>query len=226
MSEPRGASGRPVPDSIDRTVALGQAPDVAERGAPTNKWRTVPEHLDDNEHPFDLRSSGAQLVVRRPDVPDVTVPLEKPELVIGRDVEDVDLTLDDELVSRRHARLSVNDRGYFTLEDLGSKNGIEYAGRPVRRLNLVDGDEFIIGKAHFIFSASMPRFTQAAESPAGAVDSLDDDIQVPAPEPDAEPEQGEALTRRPAPVSEDSSSEKPKNPEDPPQKPADEGPTS
>ena len=166
--------------------ASGQAQAVADHGAPTSKWRALPGHLD-QERDFDLRTSGAQLVVRRPDVPDVTITVEKTELVIGRDVDDVDLTLDDELVSRRHARLMVDERGYFTLEDLGSTNGIEYAGRPVRRLNLVDGDEFIIGKAHFRFVATMERFsTHGRDQPKPAIDPLFEDIQIPEPQPDPE----------------------------------------
>ncbi|MCB9648108.1 MAG: FHA domain-containing protein [Deltaproteobacteria bacterium] len=31
-------------------------------------------------------------------------------------------------MSRQHARLSVNERGYFRLEDPGSTNGIIYQG--------------------------------------------------------------------------------------------------
>jgi len=51
--------------------------------------------------------------------------------VIGRG-EDCDLSVEDPLVSRRHARLLVNEDG-ITLEDLGSRNGVFLNGRRVGR---------------------------------------------------------------------------------------------
>ena len=85
-----------------------------------------------------------RLKVRRPGVPEVEIPIDKREFIIGRLASQVDLVLDDELVSRRHASLTANERGYFRLEDLGSQNGIKFEGRPVRRLNLLDGDEILV----------------------------------------------------------------------------------
>lgn len=58
------------------------------------------------------------------------------EVVFGRD-PDVDLRFDEEiedLVSRRHARLTWNDAGgelEFSLEDLGSSNGTWLKGQPI-----------------------------------------------------------------------------------------------
>ena len=181
---------------------------MTDRGAPTGKWPAQLDHLEDDSA-FDLRSSSAQLVVRRPDVPEVTIPLNKSEFVIGREMQDVDLTLDDELVSRRHARLTVSARGYFTLEDLGSTNGIEYAGRPVRRLNLIDGDEFIIGKTRFLFSAVIKRLSAETEKkPTMAADPLFDDIEVPVPRHDREA-QNDAARVRPLPFDTGSDTDEP-----------------
>ena len=54
--------------------------------------------------------------------------------------------INDESVSRRHARIRVGDDGVF-LEDLGSKNGTFLRGVPVARaVRLEDGDEFTIGE--------------------------------------------------------------------------------
>ena len=131
-----------------------------DRGAPTGQYKAVPAHLESQE--FDLATSGARLVVQRKDLPDVELPIEKEELVIGRAVDGVDFALDDDLVSRRHAKLTVNERGYFKLEDLDSKNGVTYLGRPVKRLNLVDGDVFHIGSAAFHFHVEAKRFTMPA----------------------------------------------------------------
>jgi pSer/pThr/pTyr-binding forkhead associated (FHA) protein len=149
-------------------------------GAPTGKWPAARELEGAGEGPGDPTQVDAKLIVRRQNVPDVDIPIEKPEFIIGRQTDDVDLTLDDELVSRRHARLTMDARGYFKLEDLGSRNGIQYAGRMVRRLNLIDGDKFEIGKTEFTFHANMARFKKPDAPPPREGSVLED---VPIPEP-------------------------------------------
>jgi pSer/pThr/pTyr-binding forkhead associated (FHA) protein len=158
-----------------------EARSMPRSGAPTGKWSSVPPHVGDESEPADMTSSGARILIRRPGVPEVELVLERLEFVIGRQVNEVDLALDDDMVSRRHARITMDSRGYFRLEDLGSRNGIQYAGRIVRRLNLVDGDVFSIGKAEFVFHASMSRFKKADGTPARQ-DSVFDEIPVPKPE--------------------------------------------
>ena len=64
-------------------------------------------------------------------------------IVIGRSPE-VDVVVADPMISRRHIRLWVED-GILNLEDLGSKNGIQYRGQTVRRLQLTDREEFHVG---------------------------------------------------------------------------------
>ncbi len=129
---------------------------MAKKGAPTGKWETMPPHLQDDRK-IDIRDAEPKFIVRRPGVPEVEIPIEKTEFVIGRLGSEVDLVLEDERVSRKHAKLSMNDKGYFLLEDLGSQNGIRFQDRVVRRLNLVDGDEFHIGETHFVFRANLNR---------------------------------------------------------------------
>jgi DNA-binding winged helix-turn-helix (wHTH) protein len=69
--------------------------------------------------------------------------------VIGRD-RDVVVWIDDESVSRRHARISVG-RGAATLEDLNSKNGVFVGGRKISGpVSLADGDVLKIGFATMI----------------------------------------------------------------------------
>ena len=146
----------------------------------------MPAHLREDSV-ADLRKSAPKLTVKRPGVPAVDIPIEKTEFIIGRLANDVDLTLDDETVSKRHAKLSMDGRGYFKLEDLGSQNGIKFEGRPVRRLNLVDGDKFFIGKTEMVFHATMNRATvpgdvpKKANVPAPRRDSSR--IQIPEPGP-------------------------------------------
>jgi pSer/pThr/pTyr-binding forkhead associated (FHA) protein len=80
-----------------------------------------------------LRYSGSDLVLGRS------------EVVIGRGV-DADVVLSSALVSRRHARLSIDDEGAVTIEDLSSRNGVYVNGellRAPRRLEI--GDRLDIG---------------------------------------------------------------------------------
>ncbi len=66
--------------------------------------------------------------------------------VVGRG--EVDFSLDEEGLSRRHARFDVDTRGQVTIEDLGSTNGTFVNGeRIVGRRALRDGDRIEIGTA-------------------------------------------------------------------------------
>lgn len=178
-------------------------------GAPTAKWPAAVPEADDGE-PLDPRRAEARLLVRRPDVPEVEIPIERNEFLIGRLAAEADLVLDDDLVSRRHARLTMDSRGYFRLEDLGSKNGITYEGRMVRRLNLLDGDVFKIGKTELTFHAKIERYQQPEQKPAPPprADSVMADVDVPAPKATPEPEENEPIgwdpeaMKRPAPEPE------------------------
>jgi transcriptional regulator with GAF, ATPase, and Fis domain len=78
----------------------------------------------------------------------VTVPLTGQELVIGR-APGCDLVLDDRALSRRHAVLRRHARGpRFTVQDLGSTNGVRFASGVVRGGEprpLAPGEGFHIG---------------------------------------------------------------------------------
>ena len=104
----------------------------------------------------------AKLVIERGKSVGKEFPLSSAESHIGRwDADggifpDVDLDSDDPeaKVSRRHARISL-DEGKYTLEDLGSTNGT-FVNRgkrltPGTRQPLNDGDEIIVGKTFLRF---------------------------------------------------------------------------
>ncbi len=55
------------------------------------------------------------------------------------------LRLDDENVSRRHAKIEIESDGRVALIDLGSTNGTRLNGMRVQKAYLADGDEFEIG---------------------------------------------------------------------------------
>lgn len=83
------------------------------------------------------------------------------EFAIGRATE-CQLSLDDPLVSRRHAILRVT-RDLVTVEDLGSRNGVLVGGERIRKeRNLVAGDRIQIGSQEMVLvqvddSVSRPR---------------------------------------------------------------------
>jgi hypothetical protein len=69
---------------------------------------------------------------------------------IGRS-EECEVTIEDPLVSRRHARI-VFEGDDVTIEDLGSRNGVRVNGRPLQASRaLVDGDRVRIGTQDFVF---------------------------------------------------------------------------
>ncbi|HMN11229.1 MAG TPA: FHA domain-containing protein [Bellilinea sp.] len=77
------------------------------------------------------------------------------ELLIGRD-ESCQIVIRDRQVSRYHARVSVNDDGVISIEDLGSKNGTYINGAKVEeKTELSDGDSFQIAMLQsFVFLSS------------------------------------------------------------------------
>lgn len=150
-------------------------------GAPTAKFAAAGPSSEET----DFESAGVKLIVRRPDVPEVVIEVDKNEFLIGRLAAEADLVIDDDLVSRKHAILTVDERGYFRLTDLGSKNGITYAGRTVRRLNLLDGDVFKIGKTEIVFHAKVGRYASRPEAPKPRTSSImANDTAIPSPEPE------------------------------------------
>jgi len=108
------------------------------------------------------RRPHATLVIERGSSAGKTFLLIEKDANIGRwDADggifpDVDLDSDDPeaKVSRRHARISIND-GQYLIEDLGSTNGtFVNRGRrlaPGTRYPIKDGDEIIVGKTFLRF---------------------------------------------------------------------------
>jgi predicted component of type VI protein secretion system len=72
--------------------------------------------------------------------------------VIGRSTE-CQLSLDDPLVSRKHALLVVADNG-VEIQDLGSRNGVVLNGSKIEHpVRLGDGDTIVIGSQEMVLSA-------------------------------------------------------------------------
>jgi hypothetical protein len=70
--------------------------------------------------------------------------------VIGRSL-DCNLTIEDPLVSRQHARIAIDEEG-GVVEDMGSRNGVRVNGIAVHGpTRLRDGDRVRIGTQDFVF---------------------------------------------------------------------------
>ena len=84
-------------------------------------------------------------------------PIEQDEVVLGRE-SGVDILIDSPGISRRHARIFVENDQY-TLEDLGSSNGTFLNGERLRgRLGLKHGDEIRLGRTvALIYEAEQPQ---------------------------------------------------------------------
>ncbi len=72
--------------------------------------------------------------------------------VVGRS-RDCDVVLDDSGVSRRHAQIRPGPGGW-TIEDLGSTNGVLLGGRQIRGIEgLRDGDRIELGSTEIVFES-------------------------------------------------------------------------
>ena len=69
--------------------------------------------------------------------------VDKDVFVIGRGTKETDLTIRDGNISRKHAAVIFKD-GKFYIQDLGSTNGIDYAGNRIDTKRIQDGDEYFI----------------------------------------------------------------------------------
>lgn len=79
-----------------------------------------------------------------------------PEVILGRS-PDCHITIEDPLISRRHARIALQDTRAF-VADLGSRNGVKLNGRPIdREVELEDGDRIRLGTQELLFSVVSQR---------------------------------------------------------------------
>ncbi len=103
--------------------------------------------------------------------------LAKPVNVLGRVEGDI-LFPDDTLISRKHARFTVEDDGVIA-EDLGSANGVFWRLRNPHTLE--DGDIVLMGRQMFRFYAKKKDGDKPAEKAKDAKDAKKDDKAGPPP---------------------------------------------
>ncbi len=142
--------------------------------------------------------------------------LEASEIVFGRDPT-ADVVLNDDLVSRRHAKVRRDWSGAH-VEDLGSRNGIKVNKKRAKKVTLKDRDEVEIGVLRLLYidpnevreaqdlepptddaestlglkedHPPAPKATEAPEEVKG--DSPEDEAQAPSPEDGGEAAQAES----------------------------------
>ncbi len=66
------------------------------------------------------------------------------QVIIGRSSE-LDMVLVEDMVSRKHAKITVAGDGKITIEDLGSTNGTFVNGEKVKQSRIKEGDRILIG---------------------------------------------------------------------------------
>jgi diguanylate cyclase (GGDEF)-like protein len=89
------------------------------------------------------------LVFLRGELMAVPIPLERPEVTLGRALE-ADVRVNDSRASRLHARITTErdeatGETRYRLSDLDSTNGTMLNGRVIDQAFLADGDKFVIG---------------------------------------------------------------------------------
>ena len=96
------------------------------------------------------------LKIENGDEKGTTLQVEDRQFVVGRD-EECDLVLDDERVSRRHARFESLDSGGMVVRDLGSTNGTFVDGRRIGDPVVLEGGEHVkVGKTELLVTRNEP----------------------------------------------------------------------
>lgn len=99
------------------------------------------------------------------------IDLPQGDTLIGRSAN-CQVTLDDPLVSREHARIRIQG-ATAVVEDLGSRNGVQLGGQPITRAaSLGNGDRLRIGTQELVFlelPATAERPTRASTRQTGFI---------------------------------------------------------
>ena len=75
--------------------------------------------------------------------------LDRPSLTVGR-ATDAAVRIEDEGISRYHARILLTPEGEIQVEDLGSTNGTFCNGERIQRHVLQDGDKVQVGRTSIL----------------------------------------------------------------------------
>lgn len=93
-----------------------------------------------------MAGASYRLVMRSGPTPGKVFPVQKDEVIIGRDLTN-DIVINDAEISRRHSRLSMQAGGY-AIEDLGSTNGTMVNGQRLTSPYALHSGEMILLGEH------------------------------------------------------------------------------
>ena len=123
---------------------------VSENALPTSQAPAVPSQIPPPPVLTDIQPplyDGGVVPTPRPTLYVVfrnqKYPIQKDSFVIGRSMQDTDLMIQDNNVSRKHATVVFRDNAY-SISDMGSTNGIEHNGVRIQHKNIEEGDTFYI----------------------------------------------------------------------------------
>jgi pSer/pThr/pTyr-binding forkhead associated (FHA) protein len=132
------------PKPTDATVRMGDQPLPSPRGGPVQETVILGQ----------AAPSFAWLVIRYGPRAGRLFPLDPKGTMIGRDPQ-CEIILDDESVSRQHAKLKAKkgkgDREQYSIWDLASANGTLVNGKQVVKQSLKDGDQVTVGRVTLVF---------------------------------------------------------------------------
>ncbi len=140
-------------DPAQVAALIAQAPQI-QPSLPSSPVSSAPAAMPahhTNPHSQAIAMPNARLVIRLPQGGQQTYAITKPEIRIGRQLDN-DIIVEDKRVSRYHAQIKFQSNGEFDLYDLGSTNGITINTIPNRRQHILrNGDYFTIGSYDFQF---------------------------------------------------------------------------
>ena len=119
-----------------------------------------------------------ELTVRRPGHPERRIPLTQGVNHLGR-ADTNDVVLSDIGVSRRHARIVIDDDTVF-IEDLGSGNGTFFRGERIQQQPVRNGDEVLVDPFVLSFAIQQEESTNA-EGLTGELEDVGDEDTVEVP---------------------------------------------
>ena len=135
-----------------------------------------------------MADTSYQLTIQVGPNPGKTFPLDKPEMVIGRDLG-VDIVINDVEVSRKHAHMVAQQGGYL-IEDLGSTNGTVVNGlRLTSPYLLHPGEQIALGEHVTLVYEAIQVDPEATQISAGAASPRSPAALVETPPFEAPPEQ-------------------------------------
>jgi len=159
---------------VEGSAETGHAPERVQPGGRvrSESWTVAVEKTDE---PW---AGPELLVLPGGDAPGGRMRCPLPEAVgtsvlIGRSRRACDITVHDDHVSRVHLKLTLTDNG-FSVEDMESKWGTQFNGRPLHERTLLGhGDELRIGTTVVRF---LTRWDAAASREPRPVDDADPDL--------------------------------------------------